>query len=152
MSEWIEQYGYWAVLLGTIIEGEASYLAGIISSRLTDLNPFVIAACGFIGGMIRDFTIFTLSLRGSKTRWVAKRIDQEKLEKVRNWIERRPFYFLIFHRYAYGFSTAVMIVLGAARYPVHKYILLTVTACFVWVLGYGILGYFFSDLVMGWME
>jgi len=43
MSEWIEQYGYWAVFLGTIIEGEATYLAGVISARLTELDIFGVA-------------------------------------------------------------------------------------------------------------
>jgi len=152
MSSWLEQYGYLALLVGTMLEGEATYLTGAVSARLTELNIVGVMIAGYIGGFIRDFTIYTLSKQGSRQGNLIKKVGADRIKKVRDWIDRRPFWLIIFHRYVYGFSTATLIVMGITGLPKRRFLLINLCACLVWVLGYGALGYFATDWVVGWLE
>ena len=149
MSSWIEQYGYLAVLGGTLFEGEASYLAGAVAARLTELNIIGVMIAGYVGGFIRDFTIYSLARHGGKQDRLIAKVGVNRISKVRAWIDRSPFILIIFHRFIYGFSTATLVVMGLTGISRRRFLMINTFACLVWVLGYGALGYFATEWVVG---
>jgi membrane protein DedA with SNARE-associated domain len=148
MEEFIKEWGYWALYAGTTLEGEAMYLTGVITAKLGHLDFFWVAVCGFLGGMTRDMTIFFGSRYGGKKLIQNNTKLLEKLHKAGKWVSGRPWYLLAFHRFVYGLSTATLVVLSLSKMTNVQFILLCVLACFTWVVGYGVIGYFAAKQVM----
>ena len=75
VAEWIQQYGYVAVLLGTFVEGESIALLGgfLAHGELLDLRLVMVVS--FIGSFCGDQTAFWLgrvvrfALEARSRRW-----------------------------------------------------------------------------------
>lgn len=147
-SAWVTDYGYLAVLAGTYIEGEISYLSAIVAARLGHLNPLLVAAFAWLGGMGRDITLYTLARQGHRQDSLIQRIGPKRIDQMKSWLENRPFWLLALHRFLYGLSTAAVIAMGFVGMAWSTFLKLTCCACFLWVLGYGLIGYLLTGFVV----
>lgn len=152
MEGFLAEWGYLALYVATTLEGEFAYLSAIVAAKLGHLTIWGVAIAGFLGGMTRDMAIFMIA-RYSGQKYLSKNPDMvPKLEKASKWLSTRPPYFLAFHRFIYGLSTATVVTLALSKMTNARFTALCVLACFTWVLGYGLLGYFAADQVMSNLE
>lgn len=148
MEEFINQWGYLAVYIATTVEGELAYITSIVTAKLGHLSVLGVAIAGFLGGMTRDSAIFFTGRYGSRAFLERRPKLLEKINEAGAIVSNRPWWILIFHRYFYGFSTATLLVLATSSMSNARFIALCVTACFVWVLGLGLLGYYATQTVL----
>ncbi|HEV2150367.1 MAG TPA: DedA family protein [Longimicrobiaceae bacterium] len=148
-GNWIEQYGYLAVFVGGILEGETTFvIAGYAASRgYLEVLPTYLAAVA--GAMTGDLTYFWLG------RWQGPRLVRafpalRKLRAravliLRRWGRATAF----LARFAYGLRIVLPISMGAARmrFPVFAAFNLLGSLCFAAL--YLALGYLFGETVEG---
>jgi membrane protein DedA with SNARE-associated domain len=152
-SAWIEQYGYAAVLVGTLIEGDAVALMAGIAAR-HDLLHFsgAVIATG-LGGTISDLVLFLLGKRYGDAVLARLPRHQPRIAHARRLIHRYPSLWIIGVRFAYGFRTIGPLILGASGIHTRRFLLLNLLGAMLWALvmvglGYGI-GEFLRELFAG---
>jgi membrane protein DedA with SNARE-associated domain len=151
-ERWIENYGYVAVFLGCLLEGETVLtLAGYSISRgyLDPLPTFLLAAAGCALG---DFVYYWLGRRyGSRLirQWRYLRPLRSRATVIlRRWGGATAF----FTRFAYGLRIILPMSLGAARLRLPVFLLYNwaASACFAAI--YLTLGYLFGTAIQEMLD
>lgn len=144
-EHWINSYGYWAVLVGSILEGETVLiLAGYGLSRgyLEPVPTFVLAV---VGGALGDSLYFWLGRRyggrliRSSTALRAFRARATLL--FRRWGRAAAFV----TRFAYGLRVALPVLLGAHRLRPLVFHLFNGAAALAFATFYLGLGFLFGE-------
>ena len=113
LEGFLAKYGYIAVLLGTVFEGETIMIMGGFSAHrgYLKLLPWLILA-GFVGNFIQNQVYFVLGRRyGART--VAKHPDwKPRLQQVDRWLERFQSTLIIGLRFVPGFRMIGGVAIG----------------------------------------
>lgn len=148
----LKTYGYWAVLLGTFVEGETFLVLGAFAAQRGYLAlPWVILAA-FIGTLMWDQLFFYLGRKHSQ--WVLARRPSWKarIDKAHQLMERFRSLLIFAFRFMYGLRTIIPFLLGMGSVPARKFVFLDAIAAFVWAVVVGIGGYLFGhtlEIILG---
>jgi membrane protein DedA with SNARE-associated domain len=141
----LQQYGYAAIVLGTLLEGETVVILGGLAAHLGYLHlPWVIA-CAFAGTFFGDQLYFFLgrwrgpSILASRPSW------QANAERVLGMLERHRVLLILGFRFLYGLRTVTPFVIGMTRVSVAHFMVLNTLGALVWSLVVGALGYGFGE-------
>lgn len=148
----ITQYGYLAVVVGSIAEGETITLLGGVAAHQGLLAlPWVITAAAF-GGMVGDQILFFIGryfgqpILGRFTRY------QDKIEQTQSLIRRHPYLFVIGCRFMYGFRIIGPVIIGASRLAPGIFITLNILGAIIWATLFVTLGYLGGEIIYPWLE
>lgn len=153
MDNYIEQYGYLAVLIGTMLEGGTLLtMAGFAAHQgYLKLIPWVIMA-GFAGNFI-DTLIFYYIGRMSGTAFIDKRPQwKPRVEKLLDWLGRYRTWVIVGIRFIPTFRTAGALAIGMGKVPQVQFIFLNAVGAFLWASTIGCVSYLFGhllELIMG---
>jgi membrane protein DedA with SNARE-associated domain len=112
IKTWIEHYGYWAIIVGTIIEGETILLAGGILAFWGCLDLKWVMVTAFIGSFSSDQIFFFLG-RYKGNQIISRREKwRSRLEKVHRLSQRYHTAIILGFRFMYGFRLVTPLVLG----------------------------------------
>jgi membrane protein DedA with SNARE-associated domain len=147
LEELIQAYGYFALLVGTFLEGETILLlAGFMAWQGVFEMPLVItfATAGATAG---DQTYFYLGRY--RRDWIFSKFPKLRLkaEKVYGWVERHPDLIIIGSRFVYGFRIATPIVLGTSRVAAWRYSVFNLVGAIIWAITVSSAGYFLGDMM-----
>lgn len=151
-SHFIEQvvssYGYWALFVGTFLEGETFFLLGGIAARKDLLNPFYVAMAAMAGGFVGDqFFFFLGRWRGDKIIGLSRRLERKAVE-ARVLVRRHAVALILMSRFLYGLRMVIPLACGAAHITPWRFVALNFISALLWTLTFGGLGYFFG----GWLS
>jgi len=141
LEEFITSYGYVALFVGVLLEGETILvLAGFAAHRGYLSLPVVIGlACA--ATLIGDQVIFTFG------RWpfVQKHAALErKLRKATALLDRHHALFIVGRRFLYGLRTVSSLVLGMSGVPLAQFVPLNALGALMWAGAVATLGYLFG--------
>ena len=145
------QYGIYAVFILVVIEGDITLLiAGVLAqSGFFGPHSFLwVMLAGTLGGAASDNIAYFLGRQFRKGVRDLRfyRAAQPRMERLtRNFGTLSIF----LSKYIYGLRWASCIFYGVGRMPYLRFLLLSLSSCFVWVLLLSGAGYFFSGAVMG---
>lgn len=148
----ISQYGYAALVVGSVAEGETITLLGGVAAHQGLLKfPLVVIAVA-LGGMIGDQLLYLIGRRfGMKILHRFKK-HQDKIEKAQRLINRRPWLFVIGTRFMYGFRIIGPILIGASHLPPKVFLPLNIFGALVWALIFTTLGYVGGEVIGPWLH
>jgi membrane protein DedA with SNARE-associated domain len=153
LESFLAKYGYIAILLGTVFEGETIMIMGGFSAHrgYLKLLPWVILA-GFVGNFIQNQVYFILGRRyGSRT--VEKHPDwKPRLQQVNGWLQRFQSSLIIGMRFVPGFRTIGGVAIGMSDVSAGRFVVLNLIGAVLWAVVIGILGYLCGhaiELIMG---
>jgi len=142
---WIEQYGYWAVLVGGILEGETVFVAagyGLSQEYLRPLPTFLAAVAG---GTLGDVAYYALGrIYGARLiRAVPflRRLRARAVLLLRRWGRATAFV----TRFAYGLRIVLPLSIGAARLSWPVFLLFNLLGSVAFAATYLSLGYLFGE-------
>lgn len=142
----ITDYGYLAVFVGSIFEGETIVvLAGLLAFKNHLFLPFILVSA-FFGSVVGDTTWFLLGrYRGPymMRRWSIFK----KLTTPVEIVGKRPVLISFFLRFMYGFRHIVPFSLGMTTFPIKKFVLFNSLGAILWVTVFGFLGFLFGDIL-----
>jgi membrane protein DedA with SNARE-associated domain len=148
----ISHYGYAALVVGSMAEGETITLLGGVAAHQGLLKfPLVVISVA-LGGMIGDQLLYLLGRRfGGK---LLKRFShhQARIRKAQRMIQRRPYLFVIGTRFMYGFRVIGPLLIGASRLPPKVFLPLNVLGALVWALIFTTLGYLGGEAIGPWLH
>ena len=143
----IERFGYWAILLGTALEGETILVvAGYLAHRGYLRLPYVIAAAMF-GTIIGDQTFFQLG-RQSGGAFLARHPNwQTRAARVQRLFNRHRIALVMGFRFMYGIRTVSPFVIGMSGFSRKLFLLLNVASAAIWAIVVGCGGYAFGHVL-----
>lgn len=148
----IMHYGYVALLVGSLAEGETFVLLGGIAAHQGLLHFGGVIAATMIGGIIGDQLLFWVGYRFGN-RVINRFTDQsEKIEKAKKLINRHPAWFIIGTRFMYGFRIIGPILIGSSGLSRRLFIGFNILGAAIWSLLFTTLGFFAGRLIAPWME
>lgn len=147
LHEFIANYGLWAVLVGTFLEGESVVvLAGFLShQRVMHLHYVMLVA--FAGSFLADQLLFLLGRRYRNTKLVQRAIAQPAFARAMQAVEKYPHGFILSLRFLYGLRTVGPIALGVSSVPPMRYFILNGIAAVIWAVCFSWLGYAFGQTI-----
>jgi membrane protein DedA with SNARE-associated domain len=148
LEHWVGLYGYPAIVLGTILEGETILImAGMVSS-LGYLDLPVIMVMAFIGSFSGDQMFFFLGrhkghiLLKRHVKW------QSRVDRIHERLAGHHDLIILGFRFLYGFRLVTPLILGMdRRIQARRFVLLNGFSALVWSILVAGAGYFFGEAI-----
>ncbi|EFT2379192.1 DedA family protein [Salmonella enterica] len=148
----ITHYGYAALVIGSMAEGETVTLLGGVAAHQGLLKfPLVVVAVA-LGGMMGDQLLYLLGrCYGGK---ILRRFPRyhTKIGHAQKMIQRHPYLFVIGTRFMYGFRVVGPLLIGASRLPPKIFLPLNIVGALVWALLFTTLGYLGGEVIAPWLH
>jgi len=149
-TELLSQYGYAAVFIGSLIEGETMLILAGFAAHQGYLSFPLVVALAFCGGAIGDQFFFFLGRK-----YVQSLIDKyprikPHVDTVNRLIVRFHSSVIIMVRFMYGLRVAGPVAIGASGVPVWRFIVFNLLGAALWALTIGGAGYLFGQ-TLGWL-
>ncbi len=151
ISALIASYGYLAVFVGTLLEGETILLAAGYAAQRGLLQWPVVIAIAIVGGTLGDQIAFMVG------RWkgdfliarfpsLAHRVPQ-----VHRLLERHHVILILVIRFLYGLRIAGPIIMGTSQVPFLRFAMLNFAGAILWALLVSGAGYYFGVALEAWV-
>lgn len=144
-GSWIEAYGYWAVFLGGVLEGETVFVAAGFGVSREYLNPVPTFLAAAAGGTAGDLAYYLLGRTFGGRLILAfpllRPLRARAVLLLRRW--GRATAFLM--RFAYGLRIILPVTIGAARFPFLVFLVFNLLGSLVFAALYLSLGYLFGE-------
>lgn len=144
LSNLIQNYGYFAILAGSFLEGETILVLGGLAAHLGYLElPWVIA-CAFAGSSIGDQLYFLLGRFRGQALLDAHPKWQRKVDRAFDLIHRHQNLIILSCRFLYGMRIVTPFVLGMSRVAIVRFVSLNLLGAAAWASAIATLGYLFG--------
>jgi membrane protein DedA with SNARE-associated domain len=141
MEEFLKEYGYWALSLGTFLEGETAILvASSLSASGFFKVPYVIFF-GFFGSFVSDWIYFLVGKLNGKLFLEKRPALQAKFAPVQNFFKTNRLQILFSYRFLYGFRIIIPITLGMSDLKIIQFLWYSILAGLIWATTVSTVGY-----------
>ena len=151
-SQLLAEYGYLAVFLGTLVEGETILLLAGFAAHQGYLAFPLVAALGVCGGALGDLIFFLLGRRYGGALLGRFPRFAPRVEHFNALLHRYHGPAIILVRFLYGLRVAGPMAIGAGGIPAWRFMVFNVIGAVLWALLLTCLGYVFGhalDMLMG---
>ncbi|AVS13057.1 DedA family protein [Salmonella enterica subsp. enterica serovar Senftenberg] len=152
INTFITHYGYAALVIGSMAEGETVTLLGGVAAHQGLLKFPLVAAAVALGGMMGDQLLYLLGrCYGGK---ILRRFPRyhTKIRRAQKMIQRHPYLFVIGTRFMYGFRVVGPLLIGASRLPPKIFLPLNIVGALIWALLFTTLGYLGGEVIAPWLH
>jgi len=146
-QEMLQTYGYWAILLGTFLEGETIViLAGVLVAG-GQMSFEGVAACAFLGSFISDQMMFSLGkYKGNAILARFPKLDSKR-ERVSKLLQKYDTFLILGFRFIYGIRNVTPIVLGLSNIRHWRFLILNLIGALFWAISFTASGYYFGHVI-----
>ncbi|MEJ5112171.1 DedA family protein [Erwinia billingiae] len=148
----ISQYGYWALFIGCIAEGETFTLLGGIAAHEGLLHYGWVVLVAMAGGILGDTALFFIGRHYGDSLLKRFKKHQKQINKANKLIRKRPVLFVIGVRFMYGLRIVGPIIIGASKLKPQKFLLLNVVGAVLWAVIFVSLGYLGGQVIAPWLH
>ena len=130
--EIVKEWGYFAVLLGSMVEGESVILTACVMAYMGYLSIAKIVAIAFMGTLIADQSLYYVGrIYGHR---IIERFPKLKApsEKAFQLLHKWDIWFILSFRFIYGIRIVSPIVIGMSGVTPRRFIPLNFMAALVW--------------------
>ena len=141
----IQEYGYWAVLLGTFLEGETILLLGGVAAQMGALDVSLVMLSAFVGSTSGDQLYYFIgrwkgqALLDRFPRW------KQPASRVGEHIKRHQNLIILSFRFFYGLRNVSPFVLGIYRIPIPKFVTLNMIGAAIWAFSFTMIGFLLGE-------
>lgn len=152
MEQLLNDYGYFALFIGTFLEGETILvLAGIAAAHeVLDLKTVIIVA--FIGSYFGDQLWYFLGRNYGITLLKKRPKWQKSADKALIYLKKNPDLWVLTFRFMYGLRTIMPVAIGMSGYPPRRYIILNAIGAIIWSIVLGSVSYYFGRIVLSYLK
>lgn len=143
----VETYGYLALFLGVIMEGETILvLAGFMASQ-GHLNLYWVIAVAFVGTFLTDQFFFFLGRLKGKSYIENRPHWHKRTKKLNLLLGKYQTLIVLGFRFMYGLRTITPLMIGASDVKIRTFVLLNLLGGIIWTLIIGGGGYLFGHTI-----
>lgn len=142
-SNYISQYGYWAVLIGSLLEGETVLLMAGFAAHQGYMSFPLVAALSFCGGTIGDQFFFLGRYYGAS---LLSRFPSfsRRAQPVNKLIQRYHASLIIGVRFMYGLRILGPIAIGTSDVVALRFVFFNLVGAALWSILIAGTGFFFG--------
>lgn len=147
ISAFVLSYGYLAVFVGTLLEGESILLAAGFAAHRGLLDLPVVIVVAVLGATLERSTGLparSLERPGAIARFPSLAKQQPRVHEL---LEGHATLFILTLRFLYGLRIAGPMLLGTSRVAILRFVVLNVIGAVVWALTIGGAGYAFGLVI-----
>lgn len=147
ISAFVASYGYLAVFIGTLLEGETILIAAGFAAHRGLLDWRLVVLVAMTGATLGDQLAFLLG-RWKGTALIGRfpALAQRKT-RIHDLLERYDVIFILTIRFLYGLRIAGPLILGSSRVPLFRFAVLNVVGAALWAMLITGAGYAFGIAV-----
>jgi len=141
----IQQYGYFAILLGTFLEGETILILGGVAAHLGSLDLSLVILTAFLGSSAGDQLYYFIG------RWKGQRLLNHfprwvgSAQKVFRLLERHKNVVILSFRFFYGLRNVTPFALGISRVETSRFVALNLIGAALWAVSFAIIGFLIGE-------
>ncbi len=128
----VEQYGYFAVFVGTFLEGEVVLVLAGMAAHAKQLSLPMVIALATVGGFLGDQFFFALGRRFGARILHNKPHWQPRVDKVNRLLDRYHAPLIIMIRFMYGLRIIGPIVIGMSNVPRWRLAVFNFIGALIW--------------------
>ena len=127
-------YGYGALFLGTLVEGETFLLSAAVLAGLDYLDWPLVIGSAFAGAYLGDQIFFQLGRTGSALTPKCSPVWRRRLATASRLFERHRLKLILGYRFLYGLRAVIPFAIGAAGCRVLPFMGFSAVGALAWVL------------------
>ncbi|MBI3432786.1 MAG: DedA family protein [Hydrogenophilales bacterium] len=143
----IAQYGYVAVFLGALFEGESVLLLAGYAAHRGYLDFAVLTGVAGMGAMTGDQFFFWLGRRHGQTLLLRRPALRGKVDHALDLIQRHPAGVILAMRFMWGLRIALPVAVGLSGVTRWRFFWLDLASAALWAPLVGGVGYLFGALL-----
>ncbi|WP_198968645.1 DedA family protein [Xylophilus sp. ASV27] len=144
-AELLQNYGYYAVFLAGLIEGETMLLLGAYAVHAGYLRLLPLIACGAGAAFLTDQFYFFLGRRKGQELLQRHPRLQKRFDKAFRFVGRHPVATVLLMRFAWGLRIVLPVTLGMSRMRAAVYVPLSAAAAVIWATTVASVGVWVSE-------
>jgi len=148
MESIIQDYGYWAVLAGTFIEGETVLILAGFACHQGYLDLRYVMIMALLGSFAGDQFFFLLGKLQKNIWFIKGPVWETRSEKAKRLLERHQILIILSSRFLYGMRMLLPYLIGLSRVKASRFVLLNIAGALVWSSLIGSLGYLFGNIMV----
>jgi membrane protein DedA with SNARE-associated domain len=155
LEELISTYGYAAIAIGTLLEGETMLILGGLAAYRGYLKLPWVLVCAFLGTLLGDQLYFYIGRAKGRSILEKRRKWKSKSEKVFSLLNKHQVLLILGFRFLYGLRTVTPMALGASRVAPLRFLILNILGALTWTIVIGVMGYLFGhtlEVIIGDMK
>jgi membrane protein DedA with SNARE-associated domain len=147
--EFVKEWGYLAVFLGAMVEGEVVILTASALAFYDYLSIYYVFLISFLTTVVVDQGLFWIGYRMG-TEWITKKFKRvaEVRDKVFNLLRKMDALFIFSFRFIYGIRMASPLIIGSARVNPYRFALYNTLSGLTWAFITCFIGYIVADVIM----
>lgn len=150
ITDLVDQYGYIAVMIGSLLEGETVLLLAGLAASHGHLSLPIVIALAFCGGTIGDQILFLLGRRYGVAVLARSPKLAAKAEPVKRLIEEHQGKLIVGVRFMYGLRLIGPFVIGMSEVRKRRFALLNMLGAAIWAPLIVGAGYLFGN-TLSWL-
>ncbi|MGE4531311.1 MAG: DedA family protein [Acidithiobacillus sp.] len=142
ITEFLRQYGYWILFVGTLLEGEAVVIIAGALAHAGVLDLSLVIVVSWLGSTLNDQLLYQLGYHyGDRILNILPRFLRRHIVQAEALIRRFGDWVTLLFRFVYGTRTITPILLGVHHYPPKRYLWMNPVAAAVWAAAIAGMGY-----------
>ena len=148
----IADYGYVALFVGTLLEGETLLILAGFAAHQGYLQLHWVITIALFGGFLGDQFYFWLGRW--RAGWVLSRFPRlaPLLERANLLIKRHQQMIIMGVRFLYGLRMVGPMAIGMSEVRAWRFMLFNALGATVWAVGFGSAGYLFGQVMELWLH
>ncbi|HUH65909.1 MAG TPA: DedA family protein [Syntrophales bacterium] len=141
----ISTYGYWAILIGTFLEGETILIIGGLSAHLGLLELPYVVVVAFIGSLSGDQSYYLVGYFKGRELLSKHHKWAKRLNRIYKLLERYRDFIMLGFRFVYGTRIMIPFVIGMRKeVSMSRFLLFDAAGAALWSVSVAAGGYFFG--------
>ena len=146
----VKTYGYWALLVGTFLEGETILMLGGITAHLGYLKLPIVMIVAFIGSFSGDQFYFFLGRKKGKELLSRNPKWERRADRAHRLLEKYHDLIMLGFRFVYGTRIMIPIVLGMSKnIKTSRFVIFNAIGAVIWSVVISAGGYVFGHALEG---
>jgi len=146
LESFVTSYGYPALLLGSLMEGETIVIIAGFLAHSGHLNLSWVILTAFVGAFSADQFFFQIGKRKGKVFLESRPRWAPRVDKIRHFLVRYQVIAILAYRFLYGMRTITPIVIGVSGLSTFRFVGLNFCSTFLWAAAVSTAGYYFGHL------
>ncbi len=148
----IQDYGYWFLIFGALIEGESILLLAGAAAYLGYFSLPLVMTVSFIGAIIHDQLLYSIGKFGGTALLNRSKMLEKKSHRAFALLKKYDHWLIMGFRFVYGIRTITPIVVGASDISFKRYTILTIISAAIWAATVSSVGYILADVIQSLIE
>lgn len=148
----IQDYGYWVLIFGALIEGESILLLAGAAAYMGYFSLPIVMAVSFIGAIIHDQLLYSVGKVGGIALLDRSKLFKKKSHRAFALLEKYDQWLIMGFRFVYGIRTITPVIVGASDISFKRYTTLTIISAAIWAATVSTAGYFLANVVQSLIE